>query len=170
MVYWCDTSHAIFQPGVDVGNVVMGTLSVRAVLLREDQWVPLKVHPEDDPHGEDALAFVERRSSSPARAARMQAMRARIGKTLAQAQGDVLGLTGLRLLAGMSQQQLAERMQTQQPSVARWERDPSGMKVETLLRLARVLEMEFSAVAKAVGAQVESQNHASPTQEELSDA
>lgn len=127
---------------------------VTASSLRHGQWVNLPVEVISDEHGQDAAAFAQRRSRTPERAARLAAMRERVGKTLAdQANGKPLGLAGLRLRAGLSQQQLAERLGTKQPSVARWERDPSTMLVVTMRRMAEVLGVDVAQMALAVCAQ-----------------
>jgi ribosome-binding protein aMBF1 (putative translation factor) len=130
--------------------VATGILSVQATMLKLDQWVDLPVQAVHDAHGEDALDFVERRRRNPARAARLMAMRERIGKALAKTQSDVPSLVAFRLRAGLSQQQLAERMGTKQPSVARWERDPSSMLVGTMRRLAEVLGVDLPEMLQAV--------------------
>ena len=135
---------------------VTGTLTVQATLLRTDRWVDVTVHQEPDPHEQDALAFAARRASNPARAARLQAMRERLGTALQQQNGAAeAGLAGLRLKAGLSQQQVAQRMDTQQPSVARWERDPASMRVATMQRLAQVLGVDLAAMAQAISAQLQ---------------
>lgn len=131
-----------------------GSLTVTASSLRHDQWLSLPVEVISDEHGHDAAEFVQRRGRTPERAARLAAMRERVGNTLAdQANAKPLGLAGLRLRAGLSQQQLAERLGTQQPSVARWERDPSTMLVLTMRRMAEVLGVDVAQMALAVCAQ-----------------
>jgi DNA-binding transcriptional regulator YiaG len=151
-VYWCDTSRATFQPGVDMGSVVTGLLSVQATMLSADQWVAMEVQHAPDVHGQDALAFAERRARDPQRATRLKAIRQRLAHGLEQHSQAPLGLVGLRLRAGLSQQQLAQLMETQQPSVARWEREPASMRVGTMLRLAKVLGVDEATIAVAVSA------------------
>jgi transcriptional regulator with XRE-family HTH domain len=79
-------------------------------------------------------------------------MRQRMGHALEQ-HSQPLGLVGLRLRAGLSQQQLAHLMDTQQPSVARWEREPISMRVGTMLRIAKVLGVDEGTMAAAISAQ-----------------
>ncbi len=43
---------------------------------------------------------------------------------------------------GLSQMRLAELMGVEQPTVARWERERRGVKIDTLIRLARVLDCD----------------------------
>ena len=160
-VYWCDTGRATFQRGVDMGAVVTGVLSVHATMLRDDQWVDMDVQHAPEVHGQDALAFSKRRASDPQRAARLKAMRQRIGNALDQ-NSQTLDLAGLRLRAGLSQQQLAQLMETQQPSVARWEREPASMRVGNMLRLAKVLGVDAATIAVAISS--------SQSNEELSHA
>ena len=151
-VYWCDTARATFQHGVDMGSVVTGVLSIQAIMLRADQWVAMEVQHAPDVHGQDAFSFAARRARDPQRAARLKTMRQRMGHALEQ-HSKPLGLAGLRLRAGLSQQQLAHLMDTQQPSVARWEREPTSMRVGTMLRLAKVLGVDEGTMAAAISAQ-----------------
>jgi ribosome-binding protein aMBF1 (putative translation factor) len=144
-----------------MGSVVTGVLSVQATLLRADQWVAMEVLHAPDVHGQNALAFTERRARDPQRAARLKAMRQRLAQGVEQ-HNQALGLVGLRLRAGLSQQQLAQLMETQQPSVARWEREPASMRVGTMLRLAKVLGVDEATMAVAISAH--------PSTEELSHA
>ena len=151
-VYWCDTARATFQHGVDMGSVVTGVLSIQAIMLSADQWVAMEVQHAPDVHGQDAFSFAARRARDPQRAARLKTMRQRMGHALEQ-HSKPLGLAGLRLRAGLSQQQLAHLMDTQQPSVARWEREPTSMRVGTMLRLAKVLGVDEGTMAAAISAQ-----------------
>lgn len=52
-------------------------------------------------------------------------------------------LIGARIAAGLTQKELAERMGTTQPAVARLERGERLPTVDTLYRLATVLGVEF---------------------------
>lgn len=135
-----------------MGSVVTGVLSVQATMLRADQWVAMEVQHAPDVHGQDAFSFAARRARDPQRAARLKTMRQRMGHALEQ-HSKPLGLAGLRLRAGLSQQQLAHLMDTQQPSVARWEREPTSMRVGTMLRLAKVLGVDEGTMAAAISAQ-----------------
>lgn len=121
-------------------------------MLRADQWVAMEVQHAPDAHGQDAFAFTELRSRDPQRAARLKTMRQRIGHALEQ-HSQPVGLVGLRLRAGWSQQQLAHLMDTQQPSVARWEREPTSMRMGTMLHLAKVLGVDEGTMAAAISAQ-----------------
>lgn len=65
-----------------------------------------------------------------------------------------LGLTlkYLREKAGLTQVQLAEKMETHQPSIARWENGKETPKIETLEKLAEALEVRLEIrFVKAVG-------------------
>jgi DNA-binding transcriptional regulator YiaG len=98
---------------------------------------------------------LSKRLADPARAAKVAAMRQRIGAAVIQnVNSPQGGLVGLRLKVGLSQQELAARMQTKQPSVARWEREPGQIKLENLHRLAKALDvdwLELAAVLKPCG-------------------
>lgn len=91
----------------------------------------------------DYLAQVE---ADPRRAAALARARVRAGRVNAAATQT---LSQLRLSAGLSQAQLAERLGTQQPNIARWERDPRNMNVETIHRFAAALGVPPDAVFKA---------------------
>ncbi|TAK34538.1 MAG: helix-turn-helix domain-containing protein [Chloroflexota bacterium] len=52
-------------------------------------------------------------------------------------------LIGARLAAGLTQKQLAERIGTTQPAIARLERGERWPSVETLYRLAKALGVAF---------------------------
>jgi len=57
-----------------------------------------------------------------------------------------LALVRARLDAGLTQQQLAERLGTTQSAVARWENGTTAPRLDTLLKLADVLDTAFTIV------------------------
>lgn len=63
-------------------------------------------------------------------------------------------LSTLRMKAGLSQSALATRMGTQQPNIARWERSPTGIQAETIIKLAKALEVDSGSVFAAIASQI----------------
>lgn len=130
---------------------------MRATVLVRDKWVPL-VPLADDPAilnggGTEAGAFFARRSRDPAHAARLTTARKKLGQALEATHGPSTGLVALRMKAGLSQTELAKRMGTQQPSVARWERSPEKMGFETIEAWANALGIDTMNVCAAIKAQ-----------------
>ena len=98
------------------------------------------IEDSDDPAlargGVDVGAYLAQQERDPEMAAAMAAMRRRVAPTRHQPT-----LATLRQHAGLSQSQLAATMGTQQPNIARWERDPAQMTARTIQRLAAVLRV-----------------------------
>ncbi len=61
----------------------------------------------------------------------------------------------MRLCAGLSQEKLAELMGTQQPNIARMEKDPSGMQAITVIKLAKALGVDPLEVLQLAQAKAE---------------
>ncbi|WP_439518488.1 helix-turn-helix domain-containing protein [Hydrogenophaga sp.] len=93
---------------------------------------------------EDYLAEQE---ADPEMAAALARARAKISSKVAQQSAG--GLAALRLNAGLSQQQLAERIGAHQPSVARWERKPEQMTYSTIVLIAGALGVPEQAIFDA---------------------
>lgn len=55
-----------------------------------------------------------------------------------------LALIGARLDAGLTQRQMAERLGVKQPALARWEAGVNMPTLETLFRVAKALNLEFT--------------------------
>lgn len=80
--------------------------------------------------------------ANPARAQALAKARGRIGKALLEVDGEhEHTLAALRLRAGLSQAKLAKLMGTQQPNIARWERDPTGLLATSAVKLAKALSV-----------------------------
>lgn len=90
------------------------------------------------------LARDERKSAAIARA------RQRMGDWYEQAQIDGKGLVALRLKAGLSQTELAKRLNMQQPNLSRLEKGLVDPKLSTIKELAIVLGLDLGVVANAV--------------------
>lgn len=74
--------------------------------------------------------------------------RREMGDHLAEA-GDV-SLRSLRLKAGLSQRELAERIGTSQPNIARMEKSPGDVTLGTLRRLAAALGVDLNTLDGAL--------------------
>lgn len=52
-----------------------------------------------------------------------------------------------RINKGLTQAELAERMNVSFPNISKWERDVRKPKVETIVRLAKALDVRFEDIA-----------------------
>lgn len=113
----------------------------------------------DDPAlangGTELGEYLARRARDPKRADRLTRARKKLGDAMTASPSQRGGLVALRLKAGLSQEALARRMDTQQPSIARWERTPEQMNYTTTLKLAAALGVSAQDVAKAILTQCE---------------
>lgn len=134
---------------------------MRATMMVHDKWVPLDSL-ADDPAilngGTEAGEFFARRSRDPVRSARLASARKKLGQALEATYGQRTGLVALRMKAGLSQTELAQRMQTQQPSVARWERSPKTMSFQNMEAMAVALGVSAVEVFTAIQKQREIEN------------
>ena len=87
------------------------------------------------------------------RSAALQRARQRVGDWLASEQLEGTGLVALRLKAGLSQTELARRLDMQQPNLSRLERGLVDPKLSTLQQLAEALGVDLGSVAAAVASQ-----------------
>lgn len=71
-----------------------------------------------------------------------------MGNALAEA-GE-MSLRALRLKAGLSQRELGERIAMSQANVARMEKRPGNLGIETLRRLAKALGVDLNSLDKAI--------------------
>lgn len=141
MSYSVDTSSAEYRPTSSVPNVVEnGELTFQVCTLFHTR-PPLRT---GELSASDYLAKIE---ADPRKSAALARARARVGQRVAD--NEVISLTKLRLSARLSQAQLAARLGTQQPNIARWEREPKNMTVETVFRFAEALGVEPTAVLEA---------------------
>lgn len=139
MSYSIDTTSLEYRPTSNVpGSVENGELTMQTCTVFHS-LPPLN---RGELCASDYLAKVE---ANPRRAAALARARERAGRTPGRPQT----LTQLRMAAGLSQAQLASKMGTQQPNIARWEREPGKMNVETILRFASALGVAAEEVFKA---------------------
>lgn len=59
-------------------------------------------------------------------------------------------LADLRLRAGLSQFELAKRLDKQQPNIARMEKHPGNVELDTMIALAKALECDINTVLEAI--------------------
>ena len=93
--------------------------------------------------------LLDRELTDPEVAKDVASTRRRLGSTKQQH-----GLAKLRLSTGLSQQQVADAMGVQQPAIARWERNPSGIAADRMLALASALNLSMADVAQAIEEQL----------------
>lgn len=91
-----------------------------------------------------------RLAANPVRAAALAKARQRLGKWMSGERLPQRGLAALRLNAGLSQQQLAEKLATQQSNISRWERNPGDLQLSTIRSLAAALNVSIAAIVEAV--------------------
>lgn len=90
--------------------------------------------------------------SNPLRAAAIAKGRQRLAKVADQRNPGFRPLSTLRLTAGLSQAELADKMDMKQPNIARFEKKPGDPSLSTLQRLAAVLGIDIGDVIAAVEA------------------
>ena len=89
---------------------------------------------------------------NPQRAAALAKARARLAGIAEERSAETL--TTLRLKAGLSQAQLAQKVGTKQSNVSRWEREPKELQVTTILKLAAALGVSDAKIFELVKASV----------------
>lgn len=90
--------------------------------------------------------------SNPVRAAAIVKGRQRLAKVADQRNPGFRPLSSLRLAAGLSQTELADKMDMKQPNIARLEKKPGDPSLSTLQKLATVLGVDIGEVIAAVDA------------------
>lgn len=138
-----------------IATTVVFNKMVTDVALRALHEQNVQVTPAEDKetrHYIDADEF-ERQliSEDPSFAKNLLRARQKLGKDL-----DAKGLKSIRLNAGLSQHQLAELIGTSQPHIARLEKAPQNMQLDTAVKLAHALSIELKEIAVASGLMPES--------------
>jgi DNA-binding XRE family transcriptional regulator len=113
-----------------------------AVLLVYDGGL---TQPMPVPGATSMADYAKESAQRPERVAALAKARQRLASEL-----DASPLAVLRLQAGLSQQQMAERMGVTQPQIARCEQARHDPGTETIARMARALELSEQAVFEAV--------------------
>ncbi|SFU81942.1 Helix-turn-helix domain-containing protein [Paenacidovorax caeni] len=131
-----------------MGNVAIGAVTFRTTLMRHDRTVVVE-DSQSDPvlarGGMELGQYLAQQERNPAMAAAMAAMRQRMaaGRT-------ACGLATLRQRKGLSQAQLAASLETSQPNIARWEKDPEQMTARSIQRLAVALQVSEQDIHNAM--------------------
>lgn len=89
--------------------------------------------------------YLAQQERNPAMAAAMATMRQRIA-----ARHATCDLATLRQRKGMSQAQLAAALETSQPDIARWEKDPAQMSARNIQRMAEALQVSEQDIHDAM--------------------
>lgn len=106
-----------------------------------------------DRFSERGISATERSArirNNPLRAAAIVKGRQRLAKVAEQLNPGLRTISTLRLAAGLSQSQLAEKMDMKQPNIARLEKKPGDPSLSTLQKLAAVLGVDIREVIAAV--------------------
>lgn len=97
----------------------------------------------DQKIGTNIKARIAKLEKNPKRAEALAKARQRIGVALQRADTtQEHTLAAMRLRAGLSQAKLANLMGTQQPNIARLEKNPAGLQAATVLKLAHALRVD----------------------------
>lgn len=131
-----------------MGGVATGAVTFRTTMLRHDKNVVVE-DSQADPvlarGGMELGQFLAQQERNPAMAAAMAAMRQRIA-----ARHATCGLATLRQRQGLSQAQLAAALETSQPNIARWEKDPEQMTARNIQRMAGALQVSEQDIHDAM--------------------
>jgi ribosome-binding protein aMBF1 (putative translation factor) len=153
-----DTSSATFHTSLDLGVAETGTVVFRATLFKPDGTQEQLKNQVEESCGTELGVYLRRLERNPARAHALAGARQRLAQSMIQTSGSdkPKSLAALRLQAGLSQTQLADKLRTQQPSVARFEKDPSAMQFPTMSAIAEATKTSVGTVAEIIQAQVNS--------------
>jgi DNA-binding transcriptional regulator YiaG len=146
--YSLDMNSVDFRATVDMGRVKVGTMQVRCTAIFGNVKLDLTDNICMQRGGMLAQDLLAKVNKSPSMVAAMDRMRRRVAASIPE--GEAKTVASLRLAAGLSQTQLAERMGTQQPNVARWEREPGNMTYQTILRMAAALGVSRNELTDAI--------------------
>lgn len=149
--YSVDTSSAEFRSTVDMGSVATGQVTFRTTLVRNHQLVVVEDSQTDPVIAKGGMAadqYLAKQERNPKMAAALRAMRMRLAAERSKHGAPTLPV--LRQRAGLSQTQLAAAMETSQPNIARWEKDPEQMTAKTIKRMAAILQVREQAIHDAM--------------------
>lgn len=150
-----DTSSVVFLPTHVNSQVATGYVCFPVVFWVNDK-VERMIHPAKV-NGANVQERMRRLEGNSARSAALASARARLGKWVGDEFPGSKGLASLRLKAGLSQTALAERMNTQQSNISRWEKVPGDMQYSSIKNLARALNVSTDEVLQAIDAANNSQ-------------
>lgn len=140
-------TSSTFLPLGGTANAVVG-LHVTPVLVQLNQ----QIRPAAMPRGLSAAERAARIARNPARSKALVQGRQRLARVIERMNEGVRPLAALRLAAGLSQSELAARMDMQQPNIARLEKRPGDPSLSTLRKLASALDAPLEEVIAAVDA------------------
>ena len=145
-----DTQNAAFAPTSNNKNTPVGEIDPdgSGTLFYLFEKKPTQSNPIRF-GGVRAARSAERMLNEKHRALVVEA-RQRIGVSLSELEEKHLSLASLRLRAGLSQSELAEKLGTKQSNISRWEHQPVDMKVSTVISLAGALGVSPSDIFDAV--------------------
>lgn len=118
-------------------------------------FIAMNRHVAGDNSPKRGLSATERSArikNNAMRAAAIVKGRQRLAKVADHFNPGFRPLSALRLAAGLSQSELAEKMGMKQPNIARLEKKPGDPSLSTLQRLATVLRVDIGEVIAAVEA------------------
>ena len=132
-----------------MGCAATGAVTFRTTLLRHNMIVVVEDSQAADPvlarGGMELGQYLALQGQDPAMAAAMAAMRQRLA-----ARHGACGLASLRQRRGLSQAQLAAALDTSQPNIARWEKDPEQMTAKSIQRMAEALQVREQDIHDAM--------------------
>lgn len=137
--------------GLDLGSVETGTIYVRATVMKGHKWVDVDTLTDNRAIKRGGMSvddYLGKVLSEPGMERRISSFRRRAGASAINSGQS--SLAAIRLSAGLTQQQLADRMGMQQPNIARMERNPSAIQFETMAKLATALTVPLQSVVDAI--------------------
>lgn len=140
------TMGSVFLPLEATHNTVVG-LQITPVMFRMHQRVEPARNTE---RGIGKEERAKRIRANPMRADGVRAGRQRLAQVVQRMNPDSNLLSSLRLRAGLSQSELADRMDMKQPNVARLEKHPGDPGLSTLRKLAAALSCSLDEVIAAI--------------------
>lgn len=116
-------------------------------------YIAMNQHVAGDNGPKRGISATERGArvrSNALRAAAIVKGRQRLARVAEQRNPGFRPLSSLRLSAGLSQAELADKMDMKQPNIARLEKKPGDPSLSTLQKLASVLGVDIREVIAAV--------------------
>jgi len=142
----CTRTTAYLAIDENSGYIVADAAFVTLVTWDEDKFLGYLSPPAQSP---SALRR-EKLNQNPDRRAALDKARRRIADALPEA--TAFSLAKLRLRAGLSQADLAEKLETQQPAIARLEKGNIDPTYTTIAKLAAALKVDVADICAAIEA------------------
>lgn len=134
-----------FLPFGQVGSAIVGLTIIPTAVYTHEKWVGARMA-----RGVSVKDRMVRLEADPAKARALNAARAGIGAVMQARNEGRATLATLRMAAGLSQTQLAQKMETKQGNISRWEKNPGDMHATTILKMARALNVDSTRVLEAI--------------------